>query len=133
MLKRKIFGLMAGAAVLLGFMVAPSALAYTCPEGSLRGGGAVVSKPAECNIQKGDDGQTLINTVSTIINIILGCTGMIAVVMIIYGGIQYTISAGESGKVKKAKDTIMYGVVGLVIAILAVPIVNFVIDNVFKK
>lgn len=132
MLRAKIIGLMAGVAVLLGIIVTPNALAFTCGEGSLRGGGAVVSKPAECNIQKGDGGQTLIGTVGTIINVILGCTGMIAVAMIIYGGIQYIASAGDTNKVKKAKDTILYSVLGLIVSLLAFAIVNFVINNVFK-
>ena len=41
-----------------------------------------------------------------------------------------TLSAGDSGKVKKAKDTILYGIIGLIIALLAFAIVNFVIAKV---
>ena len=51
--------------------------------------------------------------------------------MIIIGGIQYSTSAGDSGKVKKAKDTILYGIIGLVIALLAFAIVNFVLTQIF--
>ena len=51
---------------------------------------------------------------------------------IILGGVQYTTSAGDSSKVKKAKDTIMYGIIGLVIALMAYSIVNFILSNVFK-
>ena len=43
---------------------------------------------------------------------------------------MYTTSSGDSAKVKKAKDTIMYGVIGLVIALLAFAIVNFVLSSV---
>lgn len=71
--------------------------------------------------------------VQTIINIILAVVGVIAVIMIIFGGIQYSTSAGDSGKVKKAKDTILYGIIGLVIALLAFAIVNFVLDSIFDK
>ena len=46
--------------------------------------------------------------------------------MIIYGGIQYTTSAGDSGKVTNAKNTILYAIVGLIVSILAYAIVNFV-------
>ena len=42
--------------------------------------------------------------------------------------IIYTTSGGDPGKVKKGKDTIIYGIVGLIIAILAFVIVNFVIN-----
>ena len=69
---------------------------------------------------------------NTIINVALGVIGFAAVVMIIVGGVQYTTSAGDAAKVTKAKNTIMYGVVGLVIALLAFAIVNFILTNVFN-
>ena len=73
----------------------------------------------------------LMGTLKNIINVIIGIVGFLAVVMIILGGISYTTSAGDASKVKKAKDTIMYGIIGLVIAILAFAIVNFVLSNLF--
>jgi hypothetical protein len=69
--------------------------------------------------------------IGTIINVIIWAVGLIAVFMIVFGGIQYSTSAGDSGKVKKAKDTIMYGIIGLVISLLAYAIVNFVLTNLF--
>lgn len=81
-------------------------------------------------VQKSQDAD-LWGIVNTIINVILAIVGVIAVIMIIFGGIQYSTSAGDPGKVKKAKDTILYGVIGLVIALLAFAIVNFVLDNIF--
>ena len=68
--------------------------------------------------------------VNNIINIILYIVGILAVVMVIFGGIQYATSAGDTAKVTKAKNTILYGIVGLVIAILAYAIVNFVIQQI---
>ena len=68
--------------------------------------------------------------VKTVINVILYILGILAVVFIIYGGIKYTMSGGDSAKVKSAKDTIMYAVVGLIVAILAYAIVNFAITSV---
>ena len=41
-------------------------------------------------------------------------------------------SSGEAAKVEKAKKTILYGLIGLVICVLAFAIVNFVIDNVIN-
>lgn len=78
----------------------------------------------------GDETQ-LTNTMNTIINVVIGVIGFVAVVVIIIGGVQYTTSAGDAGKVKKAKDTIMYGIIGLVIALLAFAIVNFILGSVF--
>lgn len=75
----------------------------------------------------GGDSSDLGANVQNIINAIIGVLGIVAVVVIIYGGVQYMTSSGDSGKVKKAKDTILYGVIGLVICALAFAITNFVI------
>ena len=75
-------------------------------------------------------GNNLEDTITTVINVILYVVGILAVVMIIIGGIQYTTSGGDQAAVTKAKNTILYGIVGLVIAILAYAIVNFVIRKV---
>ena len=72
-------------------------------------------------------GGDLKNQIVAIINAVIGVLGLICVVVIILGGIQYMTSSGDSGKVKKAKDTILYGIIGLVICVLAFAIVNFVI------
>jgi len=66
-------------------------------------------------------------TVRQIINTVIYAVGIIAVVMVIIGGINYALSQGDPGKVKKAKDTILYGIVGLVISLLAFAIVSFVL------
>ena len=67
--------------------------------------------------------------VQTILNAVIGVLGIIAVIVIIIGGVKYMTSSGDSGKVKTAKDTILYGVIGLVICVLAFAIVNFIIGN----
>ena len=80
-----------------------------------------------------DTGETSFDSAFTsIINWIMGIVGMICVVVIILGGIQYMTSAGDAGKVKKAKDTILYGIIGLVVVALAAVIVNFVIAKVIN-
>ena len=68
--------------------------------------------------------------VTNIINLMLFIIGILCVIMIIWGGIRYTISNGASDKVKDAKNTILYAVVGLVIAIIAYALVNWVFENV---
>lgn len=62
-----------------------------------------------------------------ITNTILYIVGIIAVIMLIWGGIRYITSGGDSKKVTDAKNTILYAIIGLVIALLAFAIVNFVI------
>lgn len=68
---------------------------------------------------------------NNIINVALAVIGFVAVVMIIVGGFQYTTSAGDASKVTKAKNTILYGIIGVVVALLAFAIVNFVLSNIF--
>lgn len=66
---------------------------------------------------------------STITNIMLFLIGAISVIMIIIGGLRYVISGGSSSNVTAAKNTILYAVIGLVVAILAYAIINFVITS----
>jgi len=66
--------------------------------------------------------------VKTIINTLLFLVGAISVIMIVIGGIMYTTSAGNSGQVTQAKNTIIYAVVGLVVAFLAYAIINYVVS-----
>ena len=65
-----------------------------------------------------------------ITNTVLFAVGIISVIMLIYGGLRYIISGGDSKKVTDAKNTIMYAIIGLIIAILSYAIVNFVISAV---
>ena len=66
-------------------------------------------------------------------SVVLILSGIVAVIVIIIGGIGYMTSSGDAGKVKKAKDTILYGVIGLVIVALSFAIVNFVISNILAN
>lgn len=102
-----------------------------CPNGE----GFYNNSPAECGIIEISDGKEsdLMGTVKTVINVVLSVVGVIAVAVIILGGISFITSQGDTSKVTKARNTILYGVVGLVVALLAFAIVNFVLKNVFKS
>ena len=63
-----------------------------------------------------------------ITNTILYIVGVISVIMLIFGGIKYALSAGDSKKVTDAKNTILYAIIGLIITILSYSIVNFVLN-----
>lgn len=129
---RKGFGL-AVLTLVSAFGLINNVSAVNCPPGSLRANDGEVKSISECNLAKDHAGSTdLMVTLDTIINVVLGVLGLLAVVVIIYGGFMYTTSAGDASKIKKAKDTIMYGVIGLVIALLAYAIVNFVLSSIFK-
>lgn len=64
--------------------------------------------------------------INEIVNIFLYVVGVVAVVMVVYGGFRYITSGGDSNKLTSAKNTILYAVVGLVIVIFAYAIVNWV-------
>ncbi|MBQ6395988.1 hypothetical protein IJH89_00165 [Candidatus Saccharibacteria bacterium] len=112
----------------VGVAMVPRAAVYA--DEACTGGKDCVEAGMEATGLK-DEGENkdLVGMVKTIINVILYIVGILAVVMIIYGGVQYTISAGDQGTVTKAKNTIIYGIVGLVIAILAYAIVAFVVSK----
>jgi len=87
---------------------------------------------ADSNLCSAEGSITLNEIVSTVISTIIYIIGIIAVIMIIIGGIHYATSQGDAAKVKKGKDTILYGIIGLVVAILAYAIVNFVLEALNK-
>ena len=69
-------------------------------------------------------------TITTVINVFSTLVGVIAVIMIIYGGMRYITSGGDSGKITLAKNTIIYALIGLVVVALAQFIVKFVLNKV---
>ena len=101
----------------LAFLTAPDAFALTLHDGvnAARGDG----QPADLFGSGG-----ILNTIT---NILLFIVGALSVVMIIVGGLRYVVSAGNSTAVTAAKNTILYAVVGLVVAFLAFAAINFVL------
>lgn len=65
----------------------------------------------------------------TITNTLLYVLGAVSVIVIIAAGIMYVTSSGDANLVAKAKNTLLYAVVGLVVAIMSYAIVNFVITQ----
>jgi hypothetical protein len=78
-----------------------------------------------------DAGQTPI--FKTITNVLLFIIGAVSVIMLILGGIRYTVSQGDSSAITGAKNTILYSIIGIVVAILAFAAVNFVIGSFTPK
>ena len=103
---------------------ATSSSSTSAGELSLGGGAGAAKTSDQQDSLFGGDG-----IFTKIVQVLLFLIGAISVIMLIYGGIQYTLSAGDSGKVTNAKNTILYAIVGIVVAILSFAIVNFVIGN----
>lgn len=64
-----------------------------------------------------------------IVQMIIMLMGIVAVIAIILGGVNYIMSQGDPGKVKKAKDTILYSAIGLAVVVLAYAIVTFIMTR----
>ena len=75
------------------------------------------------------DQKSLGDMVKTVVNLLLYVIGAAAVIMIIFGGFKYITSGGDAAGVTSAKNTIMYAVIGLIVAALAFAIVNFVVGS----
>lgn len=88
-----------------------------------------VKKGADMTNSGGSAKQDLPDVITTIINVMLFIAGALAVIMIIYGGIRYITAHGDEKQVKVAKDTIVYSVVGLIIAIIAYALVTFIFNR----
>lgn len=69
--------------------------------------------------------------VEVILRFVFTVAGAVAVIVIIIAGISYILSAGDPQRTAKAKDAILYAVIGLAVAILANVIVTFVIGRIF--
>lgn len=65
--------------------------------------------------------------IGRVTNLLLYIVGIAAVIMLVVGGLRYVLSAGDTKNTQAAKDTILYAVVGIVVALLGYAIVNFVI------
>lgn len=123
--KNILFALLAVPLISLGIGGVASAAEDDC---DITGG---ISNAANC--AKGDDQPDSLfgegGVFKTITNVLLFAIGAVSVIMLILGGIRYTISQGDSSAVTAAKNTILYAVIGLVVAILAYAIVNFVLGS----
>lgn len=72
----------------------------------------------------------LIPSVLNIVNGLLVVAGIAASIYLVVGGVRYITSQGEEGETEKAKNTILYALIGLIVIALSAAIVNFIINTV---
>lgn len=75
------------------------------------------------NLANGDG-----SIVQRVINIMLWVVGVLSVIMLIVGGVRYIISGGQKDSVTAAKNTILYAIIGLLVAVFAYAIIRFVLS-----
>lgn len=78
-------------------------------------------------------GTDLRTVVARIINFVLGFLGIIAVVIILFGGFKWMTAAGNEDKVAEARKLLVAGIIGLVIILAAWAISTFVIGAVYNS
>jgi len=69
------------------------------------------------------------NELQTLLGVFFGIIGGIAVLMVVISGFMYVTSAGDPGKAAKARNSIIYALIGLAVAIAAEGIVAFVVGK----
>lgn len=124
-IKIMLAGLLVAPMLALGMSAAipSSQFAAAADDLTITGGANAAKTNDQADTLFGDDG-----VFKLITNAALFLIGAISVLMLIYGGIRYTISGGDSAAVTAAKNTIMYAIIGIIVALLAYAIVNFVLS-----
>ena len=86
----------------------------------------------DCDLIKHNEIYNTHTTISTPISWAFWLLAAISVIMIIVGGIRYITSQGNQQQLQSAKNTVLYAVVGLVVAIAARAIVMLVVDSFYS-
>jgi hypothetical protein len=117
---------------LLAAFLLPLTAAAQSNELNIQGGlcsGASFEVNLDCQIDRVFASERLSFFITQAINIFSVIVGVIAVVMIIIGGVKYITSGGDAGNVTGAKNTILYAIIGLVVVALSQVIVQFVLGS----
>lgn len=114
--------------IILSLFVVLSAVftlpAYAGAAGTVIGNACTDVDSSLCTNLKND--KALINIVKTIVDWLMIILGSVSVIVIVISGIQFVLSAGNPSSITKAKNTLIYAIIGLTVAILATAIVNFI-------
>jgi len=116
--------LIVGMFAFLSLVSASPLLAATPKEDVCKG---VALTGGSCNDTSG--GPNVQSVIRDVINILSFVVGVVAVIMVIIGGLRYITSGGDSNSTSAAKNTILYAVIGLVIVAMAQVIVRFVLSR----
>ncbi len=114
------------------FVAAPlsaQSLDELCAEPSVRAENSSLCREYEQTRGETAENNRIIDFLGEVVSILLYGIGVATVIVIIVGGIMYTVSAGDPQKVQRAKSVILYALIGLVIAVAAQLIILFVLDR----
>lgn len=137
-LRKQIVAIVAGLSLALVPAMLPAAV-YAADDANIQsnlecGTTLVVeAENADCSGDINTGTQTISTTIKRVVNIFSAIIGIVAVIMIIWGGFKYISSGGDSGNVTSAKNTIIYAVIGLIIVAMAQFIVQFVLGRIVPQ
>ena len=124
-IKIMLAGMLVVPALAMGVVFAvPSGQAFAKNDLTISNGASDATASGQSDQLFGKDG-----VFQTITNAALFLIGAVSVLMLIYGGIRYTLSGGDSKAVTDAKNTILYAIIGIIVALLAYAIVNWVLTS----
>lgn len=129
MKRRMMFMLGVVMTVIVGLGWMPSAMAAStniCDDATI-----TEDKKALAGCSATDKDKTVMPLAVTLIKTAMSVTGVLAVGVIVYGGVTYTTSNGDASKANKAKNILIYGLAGLLVSMLAWAIVQFVSVSIF--
>ena len=81
----------------------------------------------------GSNDINLVKVVLRVLQIILAAVDIFALFMVILGGFEFLISAGNPNMVKKAKDTLVWAIVGILVITLSYSVLKFIFEEVQKN
>lgn len=128
-IKRTLFTLAASFGLLMPMTVPMVAGAEVNIQDNLCKGASFDAASADCQADQTAAKTSVTDYIATAINLFSIVVGIIAVIMIIIGGVKYITSGGDSGNVTGAKNTILYAIIGLVVVALSQIIVQFVLGS----
>jgi len=118
---------------------------WTCPNGYAPSLGYGVDGTCACNsifgaedvnsigTTTGLEDTTLPKIIGNIVKAVLGLFGIVATVIIVYGGVKWMTSQGDTNKIDSAKKLMIAGAIGMVLIISGYAITTFLIENILKK
>lgn len=77
----------------------------------------------------GPTNMTIVNVFIGVLRVALGVISLVALSMFIYGGLVMLTSGGNPEKVKKAKDTLVWAILGLATILFSGAIVQYIFEN----
>lgn len=91
---------------------------------------AQIVNESELNIPKSDLTNGPSSSVHTALQLVFGTAGGLAFLIIVVAGLKFITSQGDPQATNKARNTVIYAIIGLVVSAIAFSIVTFVLDNI---